>query len=351
MLEKAKSALMVKTLQAGGLLVTPSDTVYGLLVDATNEHAVKKLLAFKNRPWGKPISVFVADIPMLAGYVNLENKQKETIKELLPGPFTIILNSQHKISKLLESEKGTLGVRIPDYKFVRALVKKFGKPITATSANLSGKSPHYSVETLLKELPEAKKKLIDLIVDSGKLPRNKPSTVVDLTTPQIKIVRQGDVVYKDTKTYISTSPSQTKKIAQYILKKSFGIAQDKPLIFIIQGDLGVGKTIFVKGLGEYLGIKNIISPTYVIYYEYEIIHPKGGNFKYKLIHIDLYNIHDSEEFKHLGLEKYLKKGNILCFEWGEKAGEIMNELKNKGKVVYIKMKYINEKRREIKINY
>ena len=119
------------------------------------------------------------------------------------------------------------------------------------------------------------------------------------------------------------------------------------MIFIIEGEMGVGKTVFVKGIGEQLGIKNIISPTFVIYYEYGI---KISNIKHqisKMIHVDLYNIQDKQEFKHLGLEKYLIPGNILCFEWGEKAGEIFNMLKKKGKIVYVKMKYINEKKREI----
>ena len=80
-------------------------------------------------------------------------------------------------------------------------------------------------------------------------------------------------------------------------------------------------------------------------------HPEGVFFKNKLIHIDLYNIQDPEELQHLGLEKYLKKENLLCFEWGEKAGEIINSLKNKGKIIYVKMKYVDEKTREIQVKY
>ncbi|MEK7109988.1 MAG: tRNA (adenosine(37)-N6)-threonylcarbamoyltransferase complex ATPase subunit type 1 TsaE, partial [Patescibacteria group bacterium] len=121
-------------------------------------------------------------------------------------------------------------------------------------------------------------------------------------------------------------------------------------IFIIEGEMGVGKTVFVKGIGEQLGINNIISPTFVILYEYDI--KKSFDFaqdkqKSKMIHIDLYNIEDKQEFKYLGVENFLIPGNILCFEWGEKAGEIIKLLKSKGEIVYVKMKYVSEGEREI----
>ncbi len=339
---------VIAILKKGGLVVSPSDTVYGLLADATNEKAVKKLIKFKNRPFGKPISVFVSDFSMLKEQVEINETQLKTVEELLPGPFTIILKSRHKVSNLLESEKGNLGVRMPDFKFINELAKKFNKPITATSSNISGRSPHYSTKTLLNELSDKKKELIDLIIDAGDLPRNKPSTVVDLTEAKIKIVRQGDISFNEEKKYISESPSQTKKIAEFIFKKIIDKKITKPLIFILQGELGVGKTVFIKGIGELLGIKNIISPTFVIYYEYEV-HLRGVLFKNKLVHIDLYNINDPEEFRYLHLEEYIKKGNVLCFEWGEKAGEILPLLKKTGKVVYVKMKYIDDKKREINL--
>ena len=103
--------------------------------------------------------------------------------------------------------------------------------------------------------------------------------------------------------------------------------------------MGVGKTVFIKGIGEQLGINNIISPTFVIYYEY-------GNF----YHFDLYQIENKNEFKHLGIKNLLKPGNILCFEWGEKAGDIIELLKEKGRIVYVRMEYVDEKTRRIITN-
>ncbi len=329
----------IEVLKSGGLVIFPSDTVYGLLVDATNDKAVEKLTTFKSRPAGKPISVFVNE-KLLEEVIEIGEKQRQILESLLPGPFTVILKSKRYTSNLLESEKGTLGIRIPDYKLINDLVEKFGKPITATSANISGRAPYHSVESLLKQLSENKRQLIDLVVDAGKLPRNKPSTIVDLTTPQIRILRRGDIVFKEVQTLRSDSPVQTQRIARNLLRNQQ--VTNKPLIFIIEGDLGVGKTIFVKGLGKSLGAKDIISPTFVVYYEYPI---KTG----KLVHIDLYNLTEDEEFKHLGLEQYLKPGNILAFEWGEKAGKIFKTLKQKGNVIHIEMKYLSNKQREIKV--
>lgn len=327
----------VKVLEKGGMVIFPSDTVYGLLCNAENKQAVKKLTTFKNWPAGKPISVFT-NLKNIEQLVSITGKQLLTLKQILPGPFTIILPSRHKVCRLLESETGTLGIRIPMYRYIEVLIKKFKKPITATSANLAGRSPHYSINSLLNELTENQKQQVDLIVDAGTLPRNKPSTVVDLSQSDVKILRQGDINFSNkSKTFLSKTAEETKNIAKQILKENLSI-KNKPLIFIIEGEMGVGKTIFVKGIGEQLEIKNIISPTFVIYYEY-------GNF----YHFDLYQIEDSQEFKHLGIEKLLKPENILCFEWGEKAGEIYELLKRKGNIVYVKMKYLSEKKREISI--
>ncbi|MFA6532883.1 MAG: L-threonylcarbamoyladenylate synthase [Patescibacteria group bacterium] len=328
----------ISVLKSNGLVVFPSDTVYGLLCDATNEQAVKKLVTFKNRPAGKPISVF-SNLKFADELVKINDNQKKLIHEMTPGPFTFIFPSKHKVSKLLESELGTLGIRIPMYRYIEVLVNQFKKPITATSANLAGSSPHYSIKSLLNELSEKQRQQIDLIVDAGDLPRNKPSTVVDFSQSDVKVLRQGDMNFSDkSKTFVSKTSESTKEIAKQIFKENIN-TKNKPLVFIIEGEMGVGKTVFVKGIGEELGINNIISPTFVIYYEY-------GNF----YHFDLYQIEDKSEFKNLGIEKLLKPGNILCFEWGEKAGEIINILKEKSKIVYVRMKYINEKEREIIIN-
>lgn len=343
-LDKTAIHESIKVLQSGGLVLFPSDTVYGAFTDATNKKAVAKLIGFKNRPVGKPISMFVSDMKMMGEYVNI-GKTGLLLNKLLPGPFTIILDSRHRTDPLLESERGTLGVRIPDHSPIMQLVEKFGRPITATSANISGRPAHYSIDTLLREFPDSKKDMIDLIVDGGKLPRNKPSTVIDLTTPEIKIMRWGDLGIKDHETFISQSAHETVRIAQFMVKKHLEKKLNKPLVFILEGDMGVGKTVFVKGVGRLFDIENVTSPTYVISCEYKV--KKWG--LERLVHCDLFNIEESNEYKYLGLEEYVEPGNILFIEWGEKAGELYDLLKSKGEVIHVGMKYINEKEREIKI--
>jgi len=336
---------VISVLEKGGLVVTPSDTVYGILADATNKNAVEKLIKLKSRPIGRAISVFVADFFMLAKYVDVKKNQWGLVKKLLPGPFTLVLPSKNRVCSLLESEKKSLGVRIPKFEFINQIVNKFGKPVTATSANLSGRLPHYQLSTFIKELSQEKQKLIDLVVDAGKLPRNKPSTVVDLSSQKLKILRQGDVAFKNVDTFISSSPGQTKRKAQSFIKKILKEKVNKPIVFILKGELGVGKTVFVSGLAGYLGITNIVSPSFVVYYEYSVKKTGVNNF----IHVDLYNVEEEEEFRYLGLDKYLEPGNILCFEWGEKAGEIIDLLKDRAKITYVKMRYIDENKREIVI--
>ncbi|MCS7092891.1 MAG: L-threonylcarbamoyladenylate synthase [Patescibacteria group bacterium] len=335
-------------LRQRGLVIFPSDTVYGLLVDATNEKAVKKLLAFKNRPPGKPISVFVADLKMARDYVYIGENQQKILEKIFPGPFTVILNSRRKVCPLIESERRTLGIRMPSFPLVLELVREFGKPITATSANIFGRPPHYRISTLLSELPNKKKLLVDLVVDAGHLPRNKPSTVVDITQPEFKILRKGDIVFTDEKNFYSKSPSQTRRVAYYLVEK-IAKSTSKPLVVILKGDIGTGKTVFVKGIGEALGVKNIVSPSYVTLYEYPIDFVKYS-FK-KLIHIDFYNLQEEKEIDELKLEREIVPGNLLAIEWGEKGGKLLPLFKDRAQLFFVEIEYLSKRERKIVVNY
>ncbi len=338
----------VKTLKNGGLVVFPSDTVYGLLVDATQERAVDKLIAFKNRPPGKAISVFVRDMGMIDKYSVLTEKQRTLLETILPGPFTVALPSKHILVSRLESETGTLGVRIPDFALVNELIQAYGSPVTATSANLGGSNPHYSIESFLHQLPKKKEELIDLIVDAGKLPRNKPSTVVDLTGDETKTLREGDILFNNKNLYRSKSPEQTQKIGEFIADKAIKKAAGKPVVIILKGDLGAGKTEMTRGMAHHLGIEKVVSPTFVIYYEYDIPHEKKLSYKW-FVHADLYNITDPQEFENLGFEHYLSSSSVLIFEWGEKLGDLFEKFRQQAHVLFVEIRHKSESEREIEI--
>jgi len=337
----------VKVLNMGGLVVYPSDTIYILAVDPTNKLAVEKLLAFKNRWVGKAISVAVLNKKMALEYVNLNKNGESIYKNLLPGPFTIVSNGKGKVAKGIEAENGTLGIRIPDNKYIMELVKLLGKPVTATSANLSGRTPNYSIASFLRPLSNKKKEMIDLIVDAGKLPRNKPSTVIDATESELKILRRGDLVTSNSQTLISKSEKETEKIAEFLFKKNI----NEKIIFALTGDLGCGKTVFSRKIGHLLGVKEkITSPTFVIYNEYNL-NQNSSTFKFKnskFLHFDLYRIsadYELEEIKFFDLFK----NNIICIEWPENMGKKnFEKLKKENKVVTIHFKYIDETTREIK---
>jgi len=330
----------VKVILAGGLVVFPSDTVYILAVDPTNKEGVKKLLEFKNRWTGKAISVAVLNEEMAREYVEFNDLGKNIYANLLPGPFTIVSKGKHKVVKGIEAENGTLGIRIPDNKYISDLIKILKKPITATSANLSGRTPNYSIASFLRPLSSKKKEMIDLIVDGGKLLKNKPSTVIDATEGEIKVLRRGDLITGETTSLVSKSEKETEKIAEFLLKKNI---DKKPLILCLSGDLGCGKTVFSRRIGHLLGVKEkITSPTFVIYNEYKV------NDK-KFLHMDLYKItteRDLEEIEFFGL---FDQNTIACIEWPENMGKNnWQRLEKQFQIISVNFEYQDQNTRSIR---
>jgi len=346
---------VIEVLNNGGLVVFPTDTVYGLLADATNPKAVDKLAAFKERPPGKAISVFISGEKMAEKYVTINQSAKNIINNLLPGPFTVICQSRHQTDPRLEAENGTLGFRIPDYLLINKLLTVYGLPLTATSANVSSTPPHYSTESLLKNLSENKKRLLSLIVNAGKLAKNKPSTVIDTTSGQLITLRLGDFLPATSNSLISKSEKQTLDLAGFILSKISNKSTGKPLIFLLQGDLGAGKTIFTKGLAKALGIKEtVVSPTYTICYEYPIIQRLSSDTERQyrntksLVHYDLYRLESSEELKEIKFLGSIKPRNIYAIEWPEKIDEqTILKLKETAQVIYVKINHLSKNQREI----
>ena len=154
-------AQAVKALNNSQLIIFPTETCYGVGVDATNQEAVDQMLTYKARREGKPISVAVTGKEMARKYVEINDIAENLYTNYLPGPITVVSKSLQQTAKGLESEFGTLGIRVPDYPFILDLIKKLDKPMTSTSANVSYKPNPYSIEQLLSELPQKQQKMIE----------------------------------------------------------------------------------------------------------------------------------------------------------------------------------------------
>ncbi len=180
------------TLQKGNTLLYPTDTVYGLGVDATNIEATKKLYTLKEREYTKPFSIAVSDIEMLKIYAKVDIRTEKIISTFLPGPLTLILPRTHKLPDEVVAGGNTIGIRIPEHPFILELIKQLGKPITTTSANKSSFPELTNVPEIINQLPE-----IDTAIDQGPLENHIPSTIVDLTGDKINILREGPISKKD----------------------------------------------------------------------------------------------------------------------------------------------------------
>lgn len=354
--EKEIIEKVIKVLQSGGIIVYPTETCYGIGVDATNQEAVDKLLRYKSRREGKPISIAVYNKDMAEKYVEVNEIAQNLYTNYLPGPITVVSKSKGKVANGVESEIGTLGIRIPDYKLILELLKKFKKPITSTSANMSYNSRPYSIEDLLKTTPQKYLDMIDLIIDAGTLPPNEPSTVVDTTLNNLNVMRQGKLLLekdinknKPILKAITNSSEETVNFGMLTMLKFLDIRLEKPVFFLLSGELGAGKTQFAKGIAKQLGVKEIVkSPTFNIIseYDFELAQVKG-----KFIHGDTWRLESYGSVEDIGLNEYLVKGNVIAFEWADKFYKDLKQMAEKSDafIVNVVFNYLSETQREIEV--
>jgi L-threonylcarbamoyladenylate synthase len=179
--------LACSALRGKKLIAYPTDTLYGLGADARSEEAVAKVKEAKGRDEGKPISIVCSDLAMIERYCTVSEKNRAIMSDMLPGPYTVILPIKGGLAKNLAAGGDTVGVRVPQHYFLLDLVKAFGFPITATSANISGKREPCSLDDVPKDVLE----LVEVAVDGGKCFHSAPSTVLDMAGEEPKVLRQG----------------------------------------------------------------------------------------------------------------------------------------------------------------
>lgn len=187
------------TIRTGGLVLYPTETVYGLGTDACSDEAVAKVFAAKARPLEDPIPVAVNSLELAQQIAELTPIAELAFKKFLPGPLTVVVKAKsNKISKLVTGGTANIGIRIPDHPVVLKLIDFVGGPITATSANLSGKSAPSTIREALEQLG----KRVDVALDSGKCKLGTPSTVVDLSFGSLRVLREGPISRKELSTIL-----------------------------------------------------------------------------------------------------------------------------------------------------
>ena len=180
-------------LRDGGVILYPTDTLYGLGADALSDEAVAKVQKIKGRDENKPIHAIVAGLAMAETYVIVNKPARLLAKKFLPGPLTLVLKKKANVHSGIGRGMDTFGIRIPDNEFCLALAREFGKPYTTTSANRAGDTSQLTPEAILAQLGESAASIIDLIVDAGILPEKQPSTIVDVSAGEVKILRNGAI--------------------------------------------------------------------------------------------------------------------------------------------------------------
>ncbi len=190
-------------LQSGGIIAHATETCYGLACDLRNPDAVMKLFRIKQRPLDQPVSALFSSLTEAKKYVTWNDEVQKLADEYLPGPLTLILPLHpHPPSALLITPTNTrsnevtnshsAGLRFSSHPLAQQLVKKFGSPLSTTSANLHGQPNPYSAEEIVRQFT-GQEFQPDLILDSGTLPKTPPSTVINLAHPEANILRKGSL--------------------------------------------------------------------------------------------------------------------------------------------------------------
>jgi tRNA threonylcarbamoyl adenosine modification protein (Sua5/YciO/YrdC/YwlC family) len=181
---------VVDVLRNGGIIIYPTDTIYGIGCDITNAKAVERVARIKGIEISKSNFSFIcSDLSHLSTYTKpIPNHVFKLIRRCLPGPFTFILEANNQVPKYFKGKKKTVGIRVPDNTIIQAIVRELGNPILSTSVKDEDAIVEYTTDPELIE--EKFEKLVDLVIDGG-FGGNIPSTVIDCTTGEPEIIRQG----------------------------------------------------------------------------------------------------------------------------------------------------------------
>ena len=175
--------------KGGGLIVYPTETLYGIGADVTNPLIVGRINQVKRRADTKPILMIVNSLEMMSPYVDsISPDARSLMDKFWPGPLTLVFKASRSVPPEITRDTGTVGVRIPSSRICLRLLEHTGVPLTSTSANRAGEKPAHTIQEIQKGLTG-----IDLYLDAGKLPESQPSTVVDMSGATPRVLRSGAI--------------------------------------------------------------------------------------------------------------------------------------------------------------
>ena len=182
-----------ETLNRGGVIIYPTETLYGIGALATDKNAINKIFDIKKRASYKPLLTLAKDTDMIGKYFTISSDQIRLYKKFNKIPLTIVLDQKYSFPDELSAGTKKVGVRISSNQFVKELFEFIDVPLISTSANISNRENIMTIEEILDQFSDK----VDLIVDSGNLPVSKGSTVLDMTTDPPKVLRKGDIEEKE----------------------------------------------------------------------------------------------------------------------------------------------------------
>jgi tRNA threonylcarbamoyl adenosine modification protein (Sua5/YciO/YrdC/YwlC family) len=180
----------VEVLRNGGIIIYPTDTIYGLGCDITNQKAIERICRLRGiKPEKAQFSFICSDLSHISDYIKpIDTNVFRVLKKALPGPYTFILNANNNVPKLLSSKKKTVGIRVPDNNIAREIVRLLGNPILSTSIRDDDDVLEYSTDPEL--IQEKYHDTVDLVIDAG-YGGNIASTVIDCTSGELEVIREG----------------------------------------------------------------------------------------------------------------------------------------------------------------
>ena len=184
----------------GGVIAYPTETFYGLGADATNEQAVGRIFEIKGRNFHNPVSVIIGHAQDIYPLVrNVTDSARKLMDVFWPGPLTIIFEASDRVSPLLTANTGKIGIRLSGNDIARSIAEKTGKPLTATSANLSGSPECEDADQVIEQIGNQ----IEAIVDSGKTESRIGSTILDASCEPVQIIRPGVIAREIVQNYVN----------------------------------------------------------------------------------------------------------------------------------------------------